>query len=97
MLYRSVPKNRVNLVLYRVMVVCGRIFIDGFLGVIHPALPTSRFRDRRHAYRTPADEDGSIGSKREMDEAETSPSIDSSARHSLTLICSKQTSITGKW
>jgi hypothetical protein len=61
MLYRFVPKNRVNLVLYRVIVVCGRIFIDGFLGVVHPALPTSRFRDRRHAYRTSADEDGSIG------------------------------------
>jgi hypothetical protein len=52
MLCRTVPKNRVNLVLYRVIVVCGRIFIDGFLGFIHPALPTSRLCDRRHTYRT---------------------------------------------
>jgi hypothetical protein len=94
MLYRSVPKYRMNLLLYRVIMVCGRICIEGFLGVGHLALPTSGVRDRRHAYRTSEDEDGSIGSKREMDEAETSPSIDSSPRHSLILICSKQTSIT---
>ena len=66
MMYRSAPKNRVNLVLYNVIVVWERIFIDGFLGVFRPALPTSLWRERRLASRTPADEDGSIGSQREV-------------------------------
>ena len=59
MLCRTVPKNSVNLVLYRVIVVCRRIFIDGFLGVVQTAWPTSGLRDRRHASRSPADEDDS--------------------------------------
>ena len=64
MLDRSAPKNRVNVVLYSLMVVWGRISIDGCLGVFRPAWPSSLWRDRRLASRTPADEDDSIGSQR---------------------------------
>jgi hypothetical protein len=42
---------------YGVIVVCGRIFIDGFLGVVHPALLPSGWRGRRFTYRTLEDKE----------------------------------------
>jgi hypothetical protein len=69
MLDRSAPKNRVNLVLYNVMVVWGRIFIDGCLGVFRPAWPSSLWRDRRLAYRTLEDRKAATAASRVVSRA----------------------------